>query len=98
MSLILSRQVLAVAVGSLMALTACSKSEKEKEPLVSVQIVKAQRGRMRRVISAEAVLYPKNQAAITPKVNAPIKKFLVTRGAKVREGQLLAILENRDLA
>ncbi len=66
--------------------------------MVSVQIVKAQRGSIRRVISAEAVLYAKNQAAITPKVNAPVKKFLVTRGAKVREGQLLAILENRDLA
>jgi HlyD family secretion protein len=94
----LSRPLLVVALGSLTVLAACSKNEKEAEPVVSVQIVKAQRGSITRVISAEAVLYAKDQAAITPKVNAPVKKFLVTRGAKVHEGQLLAILESRDLA
>jgi HlyD family secretion protein len=94
----LSRQFAAVTLGSLLALTACSKSEKEKEPVVSVQIAKAQRGSISQVITTDAVLFPKNQAAITPKVNAPVRKFLVNRGAKVKQGQLLAILENRDLA
>jgi HlyD family secretion protein len=37
------------------------------------------------------------QAAITPKVSAPVKKFYVERGAAVRAGQLLAELENQDL-
>jgi multidrug efflux pump subunit AcrA (membrane-fusion protein) len=39
-----------------------------------------------------------NQSTITPKVSAPVKKFFVHRGDHVREGQLLATLENRDLA
>jgi multidrug efflux pump subunit AcrA (membrane-fusion protein) len=33
-----------------------------------------------------------------PKLSAPVKKFYVDRGSRVRAGQLLAELENRDLA
>ena len=46
----------------------------------------------------EATLYPINQAAITPKVSAPVRRFYVIRGDRVREGQLLAVLENNDLS
>jgi HlyD family secretion protein len=44
------------------------------------------------------VLFPLQQAAIVPKISAPVQKFLVKRGSPVKEGQLLAVLENRDLA
>ena len=37
------------------------------------------------------------QAAISPKVTAPVKKFYVQRGSHVKAGQLLATLENSDL-
>ena len=50
------------------------------------------------VVNADAVLYPREQAAIVPKISAPVKKFYVQRGSKVRAGQLLAELEDRDLA
>ena len=33
-----------------------------------------------------------------PKISAPVQKFLVKRGSPVHQGQLLAVLENRDLA
>ena len=33
-----------------------------------------------------------------PKISAPVSKFYVNRGDHVRKGQLLAVLENRDLA
>jgi len=42
-------------------------------------------------------VFPLQQSAITPKINAPVKKFYVVRGQKVSQGQLLAVLENRDL-
>jgi RND family efflux transporter MFP subunit len=38
------------------------------------------------------------QAAISPKVTAPVKKFYVQRGSHVKAGELLATLENSDLA
>jgi multidrug efflux pump subunit AcrA (membrane-fusion protein) len=50
------------------------------------------------VVSADAVLFPLNQANITPKISAPVRRFLVNRGDKVKQGQVLAELENRDLA
>src|SRR5207237_9807551 len=46
----------------------------------------------------EGGLDPRQQAAILPKIAAPIRKAYVQRGARVRAGQLLLELENRDLA
>ena len=76
----------------------CGKSEKAEEPEVSVQAVAAKTTDISKTVSADAVIFPLAQAVITPKVNAPVKKFFVTRGQKVRQGQLLAELENRDLS
>jgi multidrug efflux pump subunit AcrA (membrane-fusion protein) len=53
---------------------------------------------IQRKISADATLYPLDQSAIVPKVTAPVSKFYVNRGSQVRAGQLLAELENKDLA
>ena len=76
---------------------ACSKEPGEKEPTVAVQAVAAEKTTLRQTVTAQAVLFPLQQAAITPKISAPVRKFLVNRGSKVHQGQLLAILENRDL-
>jgi len=88
---------LIVGVG-LLLLTSCSKKEQETEPEVTVQAAKAEKQSIRQIIRSEAVLFPRNQAAITPKIVAPVKKFYVNRGSRVHAGQLLAVLENRDLA
>lgn len=52
---------------------------------------------IQRVITADGVIYALDQASITPKISAPVEKFLVNRGDHVKQGQLLAVLENRDL-
>ena len=83
---------------SLVGFTACSKHAPEEAPVVSVQTAVAQQGLIQQIIRAEAILYPKNQAAITPKITAPVRRFYVNRGSHVHSGQLLAELENRDLA
>ncbi len=62
-----------------------------------VQIAPVKRTAIHSYITAEAILYPLRQATITPKINAPVARFLVQRGDHVREGQLLATLEDRDL-
>src|SRR5581483_6846586 len=79
-------------------LVGCSHGEKETEPTVTVQVAPAAIKPMQEIVTAEAVLYPLHQAALVPKITAPVRKFLVNRGSKVRAGQLLAVLENRDLA
>jgi HlyD family secretion protein len=83
----------------LAALAGCGKKEqKEAEPIVPVQVVVVRQDSIRRIVTADAVLYPQNQASVTPKVSAPVKKFYVNRGDHVKEGQVLAVLENRDLS
>lgn len=63
-----------------------------------MQVAPVRRTTLARLVRAEAVLYPIHEAAITPKVSAPVKNFLVQRGQRVHRGQLLAVLENKDLA
>jgi multidrug efflux pump subunit AcrA (membrane-fusion protein) len=62
-----------------------------------VQAAHPERGDISEQIIADATLAPLAQAAISPKVTAPVKKFYVQRGSHVRAGQLLATLENSDL-
>src|SRR5437588_9514536 len=79
-------------------LCACGKKEEEAaSPTVTVKVAAVQRGPIEQVVLADAVLFPLQQAAITPKISAPVKKFFVNRGARVKAGQLLATLESRDL-
>jgi HlyD family secretion protein len=76
----------------------CSKEEKEKEPVVTVQTTPVQRAPIAQTITSEAVVFPFEQATVAPKISSPIKKFYVQRGSHVKKGQLLAELENRDLS
>ena len=76
----------------------CSSAQPEAEQPVPVQIVPVQQASLQQKITSDAVLFPIAQSAIIPKISAPVKKFYVNRGSHVREGQLLAVLENRDLA
>ena len=79
-------------------ITACSSKDKEEQPEVTVQVAQAERGKIEQVIRTEAILFPKDQAALTPKIASPVRTFYVNRGSKVHRGQLLAVLENRDLS
>jgi HlyD family secretion protein len=78
-------------------LVACGKKEKEPEPIAPVQVAPAIKGSIRLIVNADAVLYPRDQANIMPKISAPVRRFLVNRGDHVKRGQLLADLENTDL-
>lgn len=93
-----ARILLSVGMSVSVFATGCGNGAKEEEPGVSVQAVAAQKAGISRVVRAEAIIFPIAQSAITPKINAPVKRFLVTRGQKVQRGQLLAELENRDLS
>jgi HlyD family secretion protein len=79
-------------------LSGCSKEvEQESEPVRPVQLAEVQRGEIARIIAADGNLRALNQSAVTPKISAPVSRFLVNRGDHVKTGQLLAVLENKDL-
>jgi len=92
------RGVFCAALLFLSFLSSCSKDTAEKEPVVPVQVATVEKTTLQRTVTAEAVLFPLQQSAIVPKISAPVKAFYVKRGSRVRKGQLLAVLENRDLA
>ena len=80
----------------------CGKKEEAKaeegERVVTVDVAPVLSSAISQRVTTEALLYPLQQAAIVPKISAPVKKFYVDRGAHVRAGQLLAELENSDLS
>jgi multidrug efflux pump subunit AcrA (membrane-fusion protein) len=86
-----------LAALALLPLAGCKK-EAVPEPLVTVAAEQPVQGAISEKIVADAVLAPLAQAAIQPKISAPVRKFLVDRGSRVKAGQLLAILENADLS
>lgn len=88
----------ALALGVFAALQGCGPTEKEPEPLVAVQVAAAKHDSISKTVSSEAVVYPLEQAVITPKITSTIRKFYVQRGTHVKKGELLAQLENADLA
>ena len=94
-----------LAVLLMVAVTGCSKktdaegaTSGDEAAAAPVEVVQAKRGSMTAYVSAEAVLFPLRQATIIPKISAPVSRFLVQRGDHVQAGQLLAVLEDRDLA
>ena len=93
-------KLLAVSLcASLLLPLGCKKTDDTTlTPEVYVQAAHPEQGSISDQISADAMLTPLAQSAISPKVTAPVKKFYVQRGAHVRAGQLLATLENSDLA
>src|ERR1035438_5437683 len=90
-----------VVLGALllpMALLPGCRKEAAPETVVTVQAEHPEQGPIAEHIVADAVLAPLAQAALTPKITAPVRKFYVERGSRVKEGELLATLENNDLA
>ncbi|HEY0564289.1 MAG TPA: efflux RND transporter periplasmic adaptor subunit [Terriglobales bacterium] len=96
-NIVRTRVLLAAVAAVACAGAGCSKSEKEKEPVVTVQVQPAKTGPMTQVVTADAVIYPLEQAALSAKITAPVKRFYVRPGSHVKGGELLATLENQDL-
>lgn len=85
------------ALAAMLLSAGCGGKEQEAAPAVSVQAATVERKPIQEIVSTEAVLYPKTEASIVPKISAPVEKFYVNRGSHVYAGQLMAQLENKDL-
>ena len=82
----------------LLLLAGCSKKEeKEAEAPAPVQVTAVTQDTIRRIVAGDGMLFPRDQAGVTPKIASPVQRFLVQRGDHVKQGQLLAVLESRDL-
>src|ERR1700726_4333821 len=90
--------VAAMLIPILLSLGGCSSTKQsEPEPTVTVQAASAEKKAIQSTVDGDAILYPRDQAALVPRINAPVKKFYVDKGSRVHAGQLLAELEDTDL-
>ncbi len=89
-------------IAAALLLVGCGKAKQkeaeEAEPPTPVEVDDVTRGPIDLIVNGDAVLYPFNQANVTSKISAPVRRVLVNRGDHVKTGQLLAELESRDLA
>jgi multidrug efflux pump subunit AcrA (membrane-fusion protein) len=83
---------------TLVACSGCkSGDDKTDAPVVTVHASQPTTGPISEEIAADAILAPLTQAAIAPRISAPILREYVQRGQHVKQGQLLITLEDRDL-
>ena len=100
--------VLVVAAVALVALTliilmiwrsrgSASEAETEVTPTVSVKVVKAEKGAIAAQFSAVGTIWPRERADVAAKISAQIKKMALLKNKVVRAGEVIALLESRDL-
>jgi RND family efflux transporter MFP subunit len=76
-----------------------SKTEAEAEvtPIVSVKVAKAEKGSIAAPVVAVGTIWPREKADVGAKVSAQIKKMALLKNKVVRAGEVIAVLESRDL-
>jgi multidrug efflux pump subunit AcrA (membrane-fusion protein) len=89
---------IAIAAVSILVAGCAHHDQADTPPVVTVDVAPVLLSTIQQTVRADALLYPKQQAAIVPKVSSPIHAVHVTRGDHVKAGQLLLELESRDLA
>lgn len=89
--------VLAGALAGALVWSGCGSQPAPAAAVTTVGEAVARRTTLVRTVNAEAVLYPLQQAVLTPKISAPVERFLVSRGDPVRQGELVAVLDHQDL-
>jgi len=79
-------------------LAACSRENETKpEPVVEVKAAQTEVADLDVTVHAPAAVFPRQQANIASRVTSPIRELRARKGDSVSAGQVLAVLENRDV-
>jgi HlyD family secretion protein len=74
-----------------------SAAEAEAPVVVSVRVARAEREPIAAQISAVGTIFPRDKADVAAKVSAQIKRMALLKNKTVRAGEVIAVLESRDL-
>ncbi len=74
-----------------------SSAEESATPVVSVRVAKAEKEEIAAPLSAVGTIFPREQATVAAKVSAQIKSMALLKNKVVKAGEVLAVLESRDL-
>ncbi|MDQ1636671.1 MAG: hypothetical protein QOF62_10 [Pyrinomonadaceae bacterium] len=72
-------------------------TEPETAVVVSVKVAKAERKTISAAVSAVGTIFPRDKAEVAAKVSAQIKQMAILKNKPVRAGEVIAVLESRDL-
>lgn len=75
-----------------------SGDQGESKPVVNVSVQRATAEDVPLLVSAPASIFGKLEARISPRITATVQQLLVHKGEAVTKGQLLAVLDQIDLA
>jgi multidrug efflux pump subunit AcrA (membrane-fusion protein) len=93
-----NKWLFATLAAGLLAASGCSKKEAaETEAPAPVQVTAVTQEPIRHIVAGDGVLFPQDQTGVMPNISKPVLKFYANRGDHVKQGQLLAVLESRDL-
>jgi len=73
------------------------EAETEVTPTVSVKVVKAEKGNIAAQVTAVGTIWPREKADVGAKISAQIKQMPLLKNKLVRAGEVIAVLESRDL-
>jgi multidrug efflux pump subunit AcrA (membrane-fusion protein) len=74
-----------------------SGEEGDVKPIVAVSVQRVSIENVPLVVSAPASIFGRLEAHIASRITAPVQQVLVQKGESVKEGQLLAVLDQSDL-
>lgn len=74
-----------------------SAAEEAEEVVVSVRVAKAERQSISADVTVLGAIFPRKEATVSAKLAAPIKHMPLVRNKAVREGDVIATLESRDI-
>ena len=91
--------LIAIVLIGLIVWRSRSKTAEETEttPTVSVKAVKAAKETIAAQVTAVGTIWPREKADVGAKISAQIKKMSLLKNRIVRAGEVLAVLEARDL-
>jgi HlyD family secretion protein len=73
------------------------EAETEPTPTVSVKVAKAEKSTIAAPVTAVGTIWPREKADVSAKVSAQIKSMALLKNKLVRAGEVIAVLESRDL-
>ena len=77
--------------------SSATEAETEVTPTVSVKVAKAEKGAIAAPVTAVGTIWPREKADVGAKISAQIKSMSLLKNKRVRAGEVIAVLESRDL-
>jgi multidrug efflux pump subunit AcrA (membrane-fusion protein) len=72
-------------------------TEEKTTPVVSVRVAKAEKQAIAAQVAAVGTIFPREQATVGAKISAQIKQMALLKNKVVQAGDVIAVLESRDL-